>query len=93
MQRCSSGSVSLLRTKVLGLLRLRLRWWRKLLLLVLVDLGETVLRRLTLSLLRRLLLLVWIVIALLLRDVLTVQLSVCGSRAWGRLWCKRLVCV
>jgi hypothetical protein len=85
--------VSLLLTEVLGLLRLRLGWRRKLLLLVLVDLGETVLRRLTLSLLRRLLLLVRIVIALLLGDVLTVQLSVCGSRAWGRLWCKRLVCV
>lgn len=53
------------------------------LLLVLVDLGETVLRQLTLSLLRHLLLLVRIVIALLLSDVLSVQLSVCGSRAWG----------
>ena len=80
-------------TEVLGLLRLRLRRRRKLLLRVLVDLGETVLRRLTLSLLKRLLLLVRIVVALLLSDVLTVQLSVCGSRAWGRLWCERLVCV
>jgi hypothetical protein len=80
-------------TEVLGLLRLRLRWRRKLLLRVLVDLSETVLRRLTLSLLRRLLLLVRIVVALLLSDVLTVQLSVCGSRAWGRLWGERLVCV
>ena len=85
--------MSLLLTEVLGLLRLRLRWRRKLLLRVLVDLSETVLRRLTLSLLRRLLLLVRIVVALLLSDVLTVQLSVCGSRAWGRLWCERLVCV
>lgn len=83
-------------TEVLGLLRLRLGWRRKLLLLlllVMVALRVTVLRRLPLSLLSRLLLLILIVIALLLSNILAVQLSVYGSRAWGRLWCKGLVCV
>lgn len=94
MQRCSSNGVTLLLADILGLLRLRLCWGHKLLLLlILVTLWVTVLRRLALRLLSSLLLLILIIMALLLCDILTVQLSGWRSRAWCRLRGKDLVCV
>jgi len=96
MQRCSSNGMTLLLADILGLLRLRLCWGCKLLLLllILVTLWMTVLRRLALRLLSSLLLLlILIIMALLLCDILTVQLSGWRSRTWCRLRGKDLVCV
>jgi hypothetical protein len=79
--------------EILGLLQLRLRWRRELLLLELGVLGVTVLRRLPLSLLGSLVLLILIEAALLLCRILAVQLSVAKTRAWCRLWSKCLISV
>ena len=64
-----------------------------LLLLKLGVLGMAVLRRLPLSLLRSLLLLILVVAALLLCKILTVQLSVARTRARCRLLSKLLISV